>query len=118
MQQTQQTQQNEEFKGQSIGKRVFKLITGEILIGDCETAMNKAGVVEILIKNPYTSYNGGIVQYCMPELAGSPAAVQIHPMNIVWNVLLSEFAEAEKAYNEATTPKSGIITDIRKPILI
>ena len=54
----------------------------------------------------------------MPELAGSPAAVQIHPMNIVWNVLLSEFAEAEKAYNEATTPKSGIITDIRKPILI
>src|SRR5574344_1897794 len=105
-------------KGQNIGKRVFKLITGELLIGDCETAINKSNVVEILVKNPYTSYNGGLVQYCMPELAGSPAAVQIHPMNIIWNVMLSEFAEAEKAYNEATTPKSGIITDIRAPILI
>ena len=107
-----------DFKGQNIGKRVFKLITGELLIGDCETVMNKAGAVEILVKNPYTSYNGGLVQYLMPELAGSPAAVQIHPMNIIFNVLLSEFTEAEKAYNEATTPKSNIITDIKKPILI
>ncbi len=112
-QETQSTQ-----TGVKIGRRVFKLITGELVFGDCETVQNNAGVTEILIKHPYTSYQGGIVQYCMPELAGSPAAIQIHPMNIIWQTFLSEFPEAEKAYTEATTPKSGIITELKKSIII
>ena len=110
--------QEQEKKGQPIGTRVFKLITGELVFGKCETAINNAGVAEILIKHPYTAYQGGIVQYCMPELAGSPAAIQIHPMNIVWQTFLNEFAEADKAYTEATTPKSNIITDLKRPIII
>lgn len=111
-------QEEQENKGQPIGTRVFKLITGELVMGKCETVITNNGNTEILIKYPYTSYQGGIVQYCMPELAGSPAAIQIHPMNIVWQTFLSEFTEAEKVYNEATTPKSGIITDLKKPIII
>lgn len=101
-----------------IGRRVFKLITGELVFGECETVTTKNGQTEILIKNPYTPLNGGIAQYCMAELAGSPAAIQIHPMNIIWQTFLSEFVEADKAYTEATTPKSGIITDMKKPIII
>lgn len=111
-------QEEQEKKGQPIGTRVFKLIDGSLVFGKCETVINNAGVTEILIKHPYTSYQGGIVQYCMPELAGSPAAIQIHPMNIIWQTFLSEFPEAEKAYTEATTPKSGIITDLKKPIIV
>ena len=111
-------QEEQEKKGQQIGTRVFKLITGELVFGKCETVLNNAGVTEILIKHPYTAYQGGIVQYCMPELAGSPAAIQIHPMNIVWQTFLNEFTEADKAYTEATTPKSNIITDLKRPIII
>lgn len=111
-------QEEQEKKGQPIGTRVFKLITGELVFGKCETVINNAGVAEILIKHPYTSYQGGIVQYCMPELAGSPAAIQIHPMNIIWQTFLNEFPEADKAYTEATTPKSNIITDLKRPIII
>lgn len=111
-------QEEKEKQGVKIGRRVFKLIDGSLVFGECETVVNNAGVTEILIKTPYTSYQGGIVAYCMPELAGSPAAIQIHPMNIIWQTFLSEFAEADKAYTEATTPKSGIITDIKKPIII
>jgi hypothetical protein len=111
-------QEEQEKKGQQIGTRVFKLITGELVFGKCETVLNNAGATEILIKHPYTAYQGGIVQYCMPELAGSPAAIQIHPMNIVWQTFLNEFTEADKAYTEATTPKSNIITDLKRPIII
>lgn len=111
-------QEEQEKKGQPIGTRVFKLITGELVFGKCETVITNSGVAEILIKYPYTSYQGGIVQYCMPELAGSPAAIQIHPMNIIWQTFLNEFPEADKAYTEATTPKSNIITDLKKPIII
>jgi hypothetical protein len=111
-------QEEQEKKGQPIGTRVFKLIDGSLVFGKCETVITNNGNTEILIKHPYTSYQGGIVQYCMPELAGSPAAIQIHPMNIIWQTFLNEFPEAEKAYTEATTPKSGIITDLKKPIII
>ena len=114
----QERQEEQEKKGQPIGTRVFKLITGELVFGKCETVINNAGVAEILIKHPYTAYQGGIVQYCMPELAGSPAAIQIHPMNIVWQTFLNEFAEADKAYTEATTPKSNIITSVTPPLVI
>ena len=101
-----------------IGRRVFKLITGELVFGECETVTTKNGQTEILIKNPYTTLNGGIAQYCMHEMAGSPAAIQIHPMNIVWQTFLNEFAEADKAYTEATTPKSNIITSVTPPLVI
>ena len=111
-------QEEQEKKGQPIGRRIFKLITNEIVFGECETVTTKNGQTEILIKTPYTPLNGGIAAYCMAELAGTPAAIQIHPMNIVWQTLLSEFVEADKAYTEATTPKSNIITDVRAPILI
>lgn len=112
-------QNNEEKQDNiKIGRRVFKLITGELVFGECEAVTTKNGQTEILIKTPYTPLNGGIAAYCMTELAGSPAAIQIHPMNIVWQTMLSEFEEADKAYTEATTPKSGIITDLKKPILI
>lgn len=111
-------QEEQEKKGQPIGTRVFKLITGELVFGRCETVITNNGVAEILIKYPYTAYQGGIVQYCMPELAGTPAAIQIHPMNIIWQTFLNEFPEADKAYTEATTPKSNIITDLKRPIII
>lgn len=107
----------QEQKGQKIGKRMFYLITGLYVFGDCETVSSSNGT-EILVKTPYTPLNGGIAAYCMSELAGSPAAIQLHPMNIVWQCPLDEFVEVNKAYTEATTPKSGIITDLKKPIII
>ena len=39
-------------------------------------------------------------------------------MNIVWQTFLNEFAEADKAYTEATTPKSNIITSVTPPLVI
>ena len=55
-------QEEQEKKGQPIGTRVFKLIDGSLVFGKCETVVNNAGVTEILIKHPYTAYQGGIVQ--------------------------------------------------------
>ena len=84
------------------GKRVFKLINNELIIGDVETVPLE-NHVEILIKQPYTAKDGNLMPYMITELTSAPAAIQIHPMNIIWTVPLDEFPEAEKVYRKATT---------------
>ncbi len=98
-----------------IGKRFFKLINNEIVFGECETVQTEAGVVEVLIKKPYTAKAGNIMPYMVDVMTSAPAAIQIHPMNILWTVPLDEFEEANKVYIQATT---GIILDPKERILI
>lgn len=98
-----------------IGKRFFKLITNEVVFGDCETVQTESGVTEILIKKPYTAKNGNIMPYMVDVMTSAPAAIQLHPMNILWTVPLDEFEEANKVYVQATT---GIILDPAERILI
>ena len=88
------------------GKRLFKLINGEVIFGDVDMIIVEGGHAEALIRKPYTAKNGNIMPYMLDALASAPAAVQIHPMNILWTVPLDEFPEAHKAYIKAT---SGII---------
>lgn len=98
-----------------IGKRFFKLITNEVVFGDCETVQTESGATEILVKKPYTAKNGNIMPYMVDVMTSAPAAIQLHPMNIIWTVPLDEFEEANKVYIQATT---GIILDPAERILI
>ncbi len=98
-----------------IGKRFFKLINDEVVFGDCETIQHGEGPVEILIKKPYTAKNGNIMPYMIDVMVASPAAIQIHPMNIIWQVPLDEFEDANNAYLQATT---GIILNPKEKILV
>lgn len=88
-----------------VGQRVFKLITGEILIGEVELVETERGT-EIIIKKPFTVKNGNLTPYMLAELLKAPGAIQIHPMNVIWNVDISEFPDVRTAYIKATT---GII---------
>lgn len=99
-----------------IGKRLFKLINNEVVFGECETVQSGADApVEILIKTPFTAKSGNIMPYMVDVMTEAPSAVQIHPMNILWQVPLDEFPEANKVYLEAT---SGIVTDSQQRIII
>jgi len=98
----------------SAGKRVFKLITNEVIFGEVEVVPTENGT-EILVKKPYTASNGNIMPYMITEMGSSPAAVQIHPMNILWTVPLDEFPEANEIYTEVT---SGIITEEPKELVL
>lgn len=98
----------------STGKRFFKLINDEVIFGDVEI-INNGQHTEILIKTPYTAKNGNIMPYMIDVMMESPAAVQIHPMNVLWSVPLDEFEEANRVYIQAT---SGIITDPKHKIII
>lgn len=97
-------------------KKVIKLINGEILIGTVESAPNVHGVNEVLIKQPYTAIETvGLIPYCVTALGSAPAAVQIHPMNILWVSPLEDFPEANKTYIKAT---SGIEVQEKPSIVI
>lgn len=98
-----------------IGKRLFKLINDEIIFGDVEVVTNNGGVGEFLIKTPYTAINGKVLEYCVKDMTQAPSAVQIHPMNVIWQTPLDEFSEVYKVYMEQTT---GIITDTKSKIII
>jgi hypothetical protein len=99
-----------------IGKKVFKLINDEVIFGECFTMVSEeTGIGEILIKSPFTAKGGRMIPYMVDVMGSAPAAVQIHPMNIVWQVPLDEFPEALKGYIEAT---SGIITETKSSILV
>jgi hypothetical protein len=98
-----------------IGKRFFKLVNNEVVFGDCETIEKEGGGVEILIKKPFTVVNGKIMPYMSNVMMASPAAIQIHPMNILWTVPLDEFEEVYNVYSEAT---SGIILNPKEKILV
>lgn len=98
-----------------IGKRMFKLITNELIFGDVEVITNNSGQGEFLIRSPYTAISGDIMPYCHLDLGSSPAAIQIHPMNVIWQVPLDEFEELNSLYLQATT---GIVTDAKTKIII
>lgn len=82
--------------------RVFKLITNEIIIGEVHLVETTRGT-EIIIKKPFTVINGNLTPYMYKELLKAPGAIQIHPMNVIWNVEMSEFPEVQTAYIKATT---------------
>jgi len=87
----------------SAGKRVFKLITNEVIFGNCES-VQLANTVEILIKQPFIAQgNGKISPYMSNQMGNAPGAIQIHPMNVIWAVPLDEFPEVEKAYVKETS---------------
>lgn len=99
-----------------VGKRFFKLINNEVIFGETETVVTREdGPTELLIKTPYTAKNGNIMPYMVDIMMSAPAAVQIHPMNVLWSVPLDEFDEVYRVYVEATT---GIITDPKQKIII
>lgn len=87
------------------GKRVFKLINGEIILGEVELVETERGT-EIIIKTPFTVKNGNLTPYMYAELLKAPGAIQIHPMNVLWNCDIDEFPDVRTAYIKAT---SGII---------
>lgn len=89
-----------------IGNRFFKLINNEVVFGSCETVLTESGVTEIMIKKPFTAKNGNMMPYMVDVMTTAPAAIQIHPMNILWTVPLDEFRDANEAYITTTT---GII---------
>lgn len=84
------------------GLRCFKMITNEVIFGETFSIKTENGT-EILIKEPYTALDGSIGPYMANELGNAPAAIQIHPMNVLWSVPLDEFKEANKIYKEATS---------------
>lgn len=96
------------------GKRVFKLITGEVIFGSVETVPTEQGA-QILVKKPFEAKGGNMMPYMTDVMGSSPAAVQIHPMNIIWTVPLDEFEEAYRVYQEAT---SGIVTEKKQQIVV
>lgn len=90
-------------RSKSATKKIFlRLINKETVIGSA--SVTETG--EIFIEKPYTTVNNKLMPYMMDELGSSPGAVQIHPMNILWQVSLDEFPEIEKSYITVT---SGII---------
>jgi hypothetical protein len=97
-------------------KRVLKLINGETLMGEVEVVKNSNPAIgdEILIKKPFCAIpNVGMMPYMSDTLTNAPAAVQIHPMNVLWSVEMSEFPDALDNYNDACSevlkPESTII---------
>jgi len=96
--------------------RVIKLITGELIFGEVLAVPSGEGDnahVEIQVKTPFTAVPAGVMPYLADVMGSAPGAVQIHPMNILFQLPLSEFPIAEKAYKEATSkiiaPESKII---------
>jgi len=88
-------------KEQNIGKRVLKLIDGDIVLGDAFAINTEGGGTDILIKHPYTTKRGNLMPYMLEEMSSAPSAVQIHPMNVMWSVPLDEFKIANEAYQKA-----------------
>jgi len=75
---------------QEIGGYVFKIITGELIIGDA-TVIPTANGTEYLIKQPFTSINGTILPYLSQELGSGPGGIQFHHMNTIWGLPITEF---------------------------
>jgi len=96
-------------------KRVFKLINNEVVFGEVESVQVNEQQVEILIKQPFSAISGNIFPYMADVFGNAPAAIQIHPMNIVWSTPLEDFPEAERVYNEAT---GGIVTERKESIIL
>ena len=94
-------------------KKVIKIMTGDIIFGNMESVDGPGGK-EILVKQPFQAKDGNIMPYGVLDLGSAPAAIQIHPMNIVWSAPLDDFPDVEKAYVKAT---SGIELE-SKPSLI
>jgi len=92
--------------------KVLKLLNNETIMGDAEGVYTD-DITQILVKMPYIAKNGNIMPYMMDEMMSAPAAVQIHPMNVLWSADLEDFPIAFKAYNDATSkilaPESNII---------
>lgn len=82
-------------------KRLFKLITGELVFGTIEVVPQEQGQ-EILIRKPYQALDGNIFPYAIKDLAVAPGAIQIHPMNVVWSGPLEDFDQIHTAYLKAT----------------
>lgn len=83
-------------------KRFFKLISGEVIYGECEIVKTENGG-EILIKTPFTVVDGVALPYMSNVVGSSPAAIQIHPMNVLWQVPLDEFKQLEEQFIKDTT---------------
>lgn len=84
-------------------KRVFKLITNEVLFGEYEIIQEGERTGEIRIIRPYVYRGSKILPYMLDNLPSAPAAIQIHPMNVIWSVELDEFPDLNSAYTQATT---------------
>ena len=94
--------------------RVVNLITGEKLAGSVKVVEGINGQ-ELLITKPFIIKDGGAFPYMVEDLGSAPAAVQVHPMNVIWSVPMGEFKELHKMYLEKTT---GIVTEVKKEIII
>ena len=84
------------------GNRLFKMLNNEVIFGKVELTDTGNGE-EILVKKPFTIVQQKGIPYMGNVLGSSPAAIQIHPMNVLWSVALDEFKEINDAYNRETS---------------
>lgn len=84
------------------GKRLFRLINGETIFGEVEIVPGVNGE-EVIIKKPFTIIGSQPIPYMGDLLPNAPAAIQIHPMNVLWSVPLDEFKEIRDFYIKETT---------------
>lgn len=80
----------------------FKLINNEVIFGDSMGVPTGHGE-EIQIKEPFTIVRENGVPYMSNVTGNAPAAIQIHPMNVLWSVPLDEFPALSDMYKKATS---------------
>lgn len=105
----------ENTKNTKIGKYLFKTINNDIIFGETEVIVNRDGIGEFLILKPYTSVNCEIMPYVLKDIGETPKAIQLNPINVVWQTPLDEFPKVFNIYTEQTT---GIITEIKAKLVI
>lgn len=105
MQETQETKPNS-----PLGNRLFQMTNGVTIFGAAEIVHGGQNGDEILIKKPFTAMEG-MVQgpYLLNVMGNAPAAIQIHPINILWSVPLTEFPDANTNYIEISAESAGLI---------
>lgn len=83
--------------------KVFKLINNELIFGEVLGVTTENGT-EIQIKQPFTIKRNEGIPYMSDVMGSAPAAIQIHPMNILWCNPLEDFPEVFEAYKKQTSP--------------
>lgn len=81
----------------------FKMINNEIVFGEVQSIQTENGS-EIQIIKPFTVKRDAMIPYMSDITGNAPAAIQIHPMNVLWAVPLDEFPQLQNNYEKATSP--------------
>lgn len=80
----------------------FKMINNEIIFGEVQSVNTENGS-EIQIIQPFTIKRDAMIPYMSDITGNAPAAIQIHPINVLWAVPLDEFPQLQKGYEQSTS---------------